>query len=110
MGGDLEGDVFVLGNRLIEIANFAHEVRQRDLAESRQPAALLDLRTTRERRDYAERLVETADRAIHHGAQIRQSLRILAAAFQADAHARERRTQVMRDVVADPSYAYDQRL
>src|SRR5437868_2670797 len=102
ISGDIEGDVFVFGNRLVEIANLSYEICQRNLAESSEPAAVLDFRNTKERHDDAERLVEPTDRAIHHGAQFRQALRVLAAAFQTDTHARKRCTQVMCNVVADP--------
>src|SRR5262245_61305330 len=106
---DLEGNALVLGDRLVEVAHLAHDIRQGDVAESFQAPALLDLRNSQQRRDDRQRLVKPADGLINNIPQLLQRLRIPASPLQPDPHARERRAQLMRDIVADTRDSLNQR-
>src|SRR5260221_357751 len=57
-------DTLVLGDRIVEIANFANQRGELDLAKPLAPAAMLDFRNAQQRRDRGQRLVETGDRLI----------------------------------------------
>src|SRR5262245_39685513 len=108
VGSNFEGNVLVLGNRLVEVAHLAHDIRQGDLAEPFQAPALLDLGYSQQCRDDRQRLVESADGLINGGPQLLQRLRIGASPLQSDPHARERRAQLMRDVIAHAGNSMDQ--
>src|SRR6202035_3070249 len=97
---DVKADTLVFGDRIVEIARFANESGELDLAKPFAPATVLDFRNAQQRRDGGQRLVEAGDRLIGNGAQFLQRCGVLAAALEAYAHAGEWRAQIMRDVVA----------
>jgi hypothetical protein len=59
-------------DRIVEIANFANQRGELDLAKPLAPAAMLDFRNAQQRRDRGQRLVETGDRLIGNCAEFLQ--------------------------------------
>jgi hypothetical protein len=59
-----KGDTLVLGDRTVEIAHFANQRGELDLAKPFSPSAMLDFRNAQQRRDRGQQLVETSDRLI----------------------------------------------
>src|SRR5215468_3339418 len=90
-----EGDLLVLGDRLIEIADLLDDVGEPDIAEAGEAAIMLDLGDPEERRDDPERLVEADDRLIGRRPHLIEGRSVLASPLEADAHAGERRPEVM---------------
>ena len=60
-GLGLKGDMLVLGDRLIEVANLAHQRGELNLAKSFEAAVMLDLGNAQQGSEDGQRLVETAN-------------------------------------------------
>src|SRR5580658_10165514 len=65
---DLKADTLVLGDRFVEVAHLAQQRGELDLTEAFEPAVMLDLGNTQQRRDNGQRLVETANRLVDNRA------------------------------------------
>src|SRR6516162_2360620 len=61
---DPKCDTLIVGDRVIEIAHFAHQRGKLDLAKPFSPSTLLDFRNAQECSDCSHRLVETGNRLI----------------------------------------------
>ena len=81
-------------------------LRERDLAESGQAPAVLDLRNAQQGGDDGQRLVEPGDRLIRNRPQFLECPRVLTAAFEAYPHAGQWRPQIVGNVVADSGDAH----
>jgi hypothetical protein len=69
---------------------------------------MLDLGNAQQGRDDGQRLVEACNRLIDDGPQLLECGRVLTPALQAHPHSRERRAQIMRDIVAHAGNLMDE--
>src|SRR5580704_8871972 len=105
---DLERYALVLGDRLIDVTNLAQQRRERNLAETVQPARVLDFGYAQQGGGHRQRLVKPGNRLIDDGAQLLQRPGVCASALEAHTHTRQRRTQIVGNIIADPGNFLDQ--
>ena len=106
---DPQADILVLGDRFVDIADLAQHFVQRDAAEARRPPAVLDLGQTQQRRDDRQRLIDTRDRLVRNRLKLLQRGCVGAPALEREPRARQRRSQIVGDVVADAGERVDHR-
>ena len=87
--------------------NLTQHFVERDVAETGGPAAVLDLRQAQQRRDDRQRLIDAGDRLVCNRLELLQRCRVGAATLERQAGARQRRPQIMRDIVTDAGQRMD---
>src|SRR5437660_2098220 len=98
---DMQREALVLGDRLVEVAYFADQRSELDLAEPFEPATMFYFGNAQEGCDDGQRLIETDNGLINDRMRFLQGFGLFTPAFEPNPHACERSAQVMCDVVAD---------
>src|ERR1700752_398664 len=106
---DPQLDTLGFGNRFVDIAYLLQHFVQQDGAKSRGPPAVFDFGQTQQRRDDRQRLVNICDRPVYGRLQLFQRSCVGVAALQRQPRPRQRRSQIVGDVVTYTSERVDHR-
>ena len=102
-------DVLVLRDRLVQVADLAQHFVQGHAAKGGRPPAVFDLGKTQQRCDDGQRLIDICDRLVDNRLELLDRRCVGASALEREPCPRQRRAQVVGDVVANAGERVDHR-
>ena len=102
-------DLLVLRNGFVDITHLPQQFVHLDAAEGNRTPAVLDFSETKQCRNDTQRLINVCDRLVRNRLQLLQRGSVGAASFESKPHPRQRRSQVVGDVITHPGQRVDHR-